>query len=189
VATGGTGTFGITLTVPAGFGSFSESFNLLAEKLTWFSGPNYVLNTRVNSSYSWSLSSQTAWTDSSKAQSVDLNNLSAGQSVYVEIKARNTGNTTWLNNGNFPVRLGTQQPRDHVSRYGSAWTLRDGGNNVGTRAAQLTESSVATGGTGTFGITLTVPAGFGSFSESFNLLAEKLTWFSGPNYVLNTRVN
>ncbi len=191
VAPGATGTFQFDLNTPyTASGTYHEDFQLVAENLKWFGdiAPLTVNYTPPNRT--WSQTSVGSWTDSSKTTTVDLTNLTPGQSVYVEVKATNSGNATWYNNGPYPVRLGTQNPQDRISRYGSSWNIPNLRGTMGTRAATVQEASVAPGGTGTFAFTLTVPGGTGTFDEYFNLVAEGLAWFDGsPPLIFHTVVH
>jgi hypothetical protein len=179
VAPGQTGTFTFTIQAPSTPGHYKEYFQPLAEGLVWFNDPGLYFDiTVVPPTWTWSLSSQAAYTDSSKAQAVDLTSLSPGQTAWLVVKGQNTGNMTWSNTGTNPVRLGTDSPRERVSKFAtSAWLSP-------TRPATMDEASVAPGGTATFEFPITVPAGNGTVDEHFTPVVEGKTWMNnlGMNF-------
>lgn len=122
--------------------------------------------------YAWQYVGQYAYIDSNKSIGVDLNNAGRGQRVFVTVQARNTGNTTWTNTGNNPVRIGTNNPQNRNSIFcDSTWISC-------ARPANLKEPSVAPGATGTFEFWYNIPAVGGTHNEYFNLLAEGSTWMN-----------
>ncbi|HVE80968.1 MAG TPA: S8 family serine peptidase [Candidatus Dormibacteraeota bacterium] len=173
VAPGQIATFKFPITIPNGNGTFSEYFNLLAEHYMWLNedvGQHFVIT--VKDSYTWSWNSQAAYTDSSKTTSVDLSNMSPGQTAWLQVRANNTGNATWLKTGNYPLRIGTAHPLERHSRFATgAWITP-------SRPGTMLEASVAPGGVATFEFPITVPAGGGTYREYFNPLAESLTWLN-----------
>lgn len=122
--------------------------------------------------YSWQLTNQYAYTDSSKTTPANLSTLMPGQRVYIGFTAKNTGNQTWYNYGTNPVRVGTTRGFDRASAfYDSTW-LGYG------RPAAMKETSVAPGGVGTFEFWMTAPMvpQATNFAEYFAPLAEGLSW-------------
>lgn len=170
---GETGRFPFTITAPEAGGVYREHFHLLIENREWFSR-NLMLSTTINVTpriYSWQPTAQHIFTDDQQTTSASTTNLTQGQRVYVVIKAKNTGNQTWYNNGPFPLRVATSGPRDRISAVcDSTWLSC---NRPGT----LSEASVAPGAIGTFGFWIEAPntAGY-SANEFFSLVAENKTW-------------
>lgn len=122
--------------------------------------------------YSWQMVSQESYSDSSKAVGLSTSPLRTGQRVYMVIKARNIGSSTWYNTGSNPVAVGTNAPRDRTSRFcDTSWISCN-------RAAKLSESSVAPGSVGTFGFWVKAPQNYGVYNEKFNLLAEGRSWMN-----------
>ena len=184
VAPGGTGTFTVTVKNPPGYqGEWYEYFRPLAEGLTDF-GSFYGLPI-VTRDYSYSVISQGAYTSSSKTTSIDLNNLSPGQTAWLTMKIRNTGNTTWSNSSSTPLNLGTANPRDRSSRFSTGTWINP------SRPARLLEPSVAPGATGTFGWPIQVPSGPGTYLEYVTPLVEGVTWLNdtGLNYSMHVNGN
>lgn len=172
VAPGAIGTFEFPVRVPAGGGTFSEYFTPLVEGVGWMNSVGIHYNLSVNSSYSWSFVGQAAYTDSSKTNPVDLNNLSPGQTFFYSIIARNTGNTIWYNNSLYPLGLGTYRPHDRSSTfYHSSWVSP-------SRVSRMIEQSVSPGQNGTFEGLFTTPSTGGSLKEYLQPVAEGITWLN-----------
>jgi len=92
--------------------------------------------------------------------------LSPGQSTRVEIYYKNTGDITWYNSGDHPVRLGTQNPQDG----GSA--LIGGANRI-----NMSNAVVKDGKKATFVATFTAPQTPGTYSLQLRPVAEGKQWF------------
>ncbi|MEO8911699.1 MAG: hypothetical protein ABI303_01845 [Candidatus Saccharimonas sp.] len=141
----------------------------------WF-GPTQSPN------YSWSFAGQYAYTDSSKNTPANLSTLMPGQRIFIGFSARNTGNMTWTNTGNNPIRAGTVRDYNRSSPfYDPSWV------GLG-RPANLKEASVAPGEVGTFEFWIKAPqvSTGTNFSEYFAPLAEGITWMQdyGMNFGL-----
>lgn len=183
VAPGQVGTFAFPVTMPSQSGSYIEYFNLVAEGKSWFNdtGLNYYIKVQPDV-YSWSIAGQQAFTDSTMSKPMNLWAIKPGQSAYLVIKAKNTGNVTWDSTGTNPIHLGTSRGNDRASVIStSSWY----GFN---RPATMSESSVAPGQTGTFAFPVTMPAQSGDYVEYFNLVAEGKTWLNdtGLNYYIKS---
>ena len=187
VAPGQTGTFEFWMTVPASgvSGIYNERFNIMANNLTWMNdtGLSYYMNVQ-QPKYTWSMASQYAYTDTTKATVANMNSLTPGQKVYVGFTAKNTGNMTWSNSGPNAILAGTEAPKERSSLFApnSGWL-------TSTKPTLLKEATVAPGQTGTFEFWMTVPASgvYGVYNERFNILANGITWMNdvGLSYYLN----
>jgi len=133
-------------------------------------------------SYTWKWVSQGQFTDSSKAQALDPNNLSPGQRGWLVVEAKNTGTATWTNSGPSPVMLGTDAPRDRNSVLATKGWVRP------NRPAYLKQASVPPGGVGTFEFEFVAPQS-GSVREDFNVLAEHGTWFNSNGLYFELRIS
>lgn len=184
VAPGQTGSFTFNIkTSAAQNGNFREYFQPVAEGLQWFGGASLVTVNVAPAHYTWALESQGAWTNSSKTTPVDLSHLSPGDTAWLQLKAKNTGNTTWTNTGANPVDLGTNGPQDRASKlYTSGWL-------GSTRPARLIEASVAPGATGTFEFPVNATAGTGATNERYNLVAEGISWMNDLGLAYYVNVN
>jgi len=155
---------------------FSGNQNFFNLFTAWF-------GSTLTPSYNWQLTQQYAYTDNSKTTQVDLTTLTPGQRVYIGFAAVNTGNTTWTNTGNNPIRVGTSNARDRNSSFcDPSWY----GCN---RPSSLTApASVAPGETGTFEFWYKAPSYSGTYNEHFSLLAEGAAWMNDPGMNFYTKV-
>lgn len=179
IAPGETARFAFSVVAPDSGGSWLERYKLVSESNQWFAR-DIRLSFRVNVTpniYSWKNIGQHIYRDSSKTQPYRTDNLEGNEKVYLVVDALNTGTVDWKNNGTTPVKLGTDNPRDHSSAVCSTtdWL----GCN---RPAALVEESVAPGEVGHFEFYARVPRsnyGF-AYSEHYNLVAENYTWMNSP---------
>ena len=164
-------------------GDFLEYFTPVAEGIAWM--PDIGLNYRVHvvgATYSWSLQSQYAYSDDTKTTAIGLANLAPGQSVYLGLTAKNTGTITWTNSGNYPVRLGTSNPYNHLG------ILCEGRWISCSRPTVMKEASVAPGQTGTFEFWAKAPQTAGLHREYYNILSENRAWMTNINFNYNLSV-
>jgi hypothetical protein len=172
---GETGRFTFAITAPEIGGVYREHFQLLIENKEWFSR-NLMLSITINVTpkiYSWQPVAQHIFTDDQQTTSASTTNLIPNQRVYLVIKAKNTGNQTWYNDGPYPVRVAASGPRDRLSVVcDPVWLSCN-------RPGGLSEVSVAPGVIGTFGFWIYAPniAGYNS-NEYFSLVAENKTWIN-----------
>jgi len=186
VAPGQTGTFEFWVKSPASGGSFKEYFTPLSEGISWMNdiGLFYTITSQP-ATYTWQMTSQYAYTDTTKTTVKNMASLLPGEKVYVGFTAKNTGNITWTNTGSNPVIVGTLSPYERLSQFsqGSNWIS-------GTRPALLKEASVAPGQTGTFEFWMTAPLNSsGVYNERFGLLMEGVRWLNdiGLSYYANVQ--
>jgi hypothetical protein len=140
---------------------FSGNSNFFTIFTGWF-------GSTTTEGFVWQFAGQSAWTNDTKTTPVDTTNLIAGQRVFVQVRATNSGAQTW-NRGN--IFLGTSAPNDRRSAfYDPSWYGP-------SRAATLDEATVAPGQTGTFSFWVTASQA-GSYKEYFNLLSEGVTWMN-----------
>ncbi|MCA9374322.1 SpoIID/LytB domain-containing protein [Candidatus Peregrinibacteria bacterium] len=101
--------------------------------------------------------------------------LKPGEPMTVTIKMENTGDSVWRNSGTNRVMLGTENPRDHVSRI-----LAEPSN----RLALMEEEEVAPGETATFKVNILAPVRDGLYREYFAPVIEGITWLPHrDNYI------
>jgi MYXO-CTERM domain-containing protein len=96
-----------------------------------------------------------------------------GARVEVHVDLVNTGNTTWKPG---EVFLGTTMPRDRAS------ALFDSSDWLGPNRPTTVDAETAPGATGRFTFVVLAPATEATYTESFGLLREGVTWF-GPEDV------
>lgn len=175
VAPGANGTFTFNVKVPSVNGAYQEHFSLIAEGYTWMNDPGMYFFINATGQYSWQLVSQT--------YSLGSTNIAPGQTETLTVVAKNTGNATWYNTGNIPIRIGTNNPKSRTSSF------YNGGWLSPVRPTTLTESSVAPGANGTFTFPITAPTTRGIYQEHYLPLAEGNTWFNdlGMYFYLNVQ--
>lgn len=169
VGPGEYGTFEFWVTLNRS-GAVRDYFNIVAENVSWMVdiGFHYPLSV-AQDNYVWQPYTQTAYTDASKSTPVNIQNLAKGQRVFLEIKARNNGNTTWKQN---LLNLGTNGPRNRASAfYDPTWASL-------SRPTTLKEASVAPGQVGTFEFWAKAPQQSGTYNEYFNFVAENIAWLN-----------
>jgi hypothetical protein len=180
VPVGSTGTFEFWYKVPIAGGSYKEHFNLLAEDSMWMNDLGLEFGTYAQPpTYTYQPMGQYAYTDQTKSTPVNLGMLTPGQRVFVGINAKNTGNVTWTNTGDNPVRIGTANARERTSPFcDNTWI------NC-RRPANLSEASVAPGSTGTFEFWYKAPANLAEYREHFTPVAEGIAWMNetGMNFL------
>jgi hypothetical protein len=104
------------------------------------------------------------YNDSDRTDSLgSISSLTSGRTVYVTIKAKNTGRGTWHNTF---VRLGTVNPANRKSEFkDDSWLSHN-------RPAVLEESAVSPSGTGTFKFSMTAPGIDKFYGERFRIVAD-----------------
>jgi predicted small lipoprotein YifL len=91
----------------------------------------------------------------------------AGQTLHETLVMKNAGTSDWDSS----TRLGTTQPRDRDSAFAAPdWVSAN-------RLAQVS-GTVKTGDSYTFAFDLHAPSKTGTYLEYFNLVEEKVAWFS-----------
>lgn len=173
VAPGQTAGFQFYVTMPPEGGYRYEQLNLVAEGEQWFANQDLTLYL-----YGKQLSWQPLW----HSHSTGTANIARNTDFSVTLKVKNTGETTWRNDGSFPLLLGTSNPINRGSAfYSSSWISS-------TRTVKLVESSVAPGAEGTFIIPLRTPSTPGKYNEYFRPVSEGLIWLNDPRFNIYVNV-
>jgi hypothetical protein len=181
---GETFTYEMYIHAPNKGGEFREHFKPLLEGRAWMTNET-GFHIYINSTdfYDWQWLYFDAWTDSSKATRVDMNNLFRNQQIYIELKVKNKSATIWRNSGDNPTRLGMQNPHDHNSFLCTpSWISCN-------RAANISESTVNPGQTATFSFTIKTPGTNGVFREYMKPVIEHRGWMRGDNNHIYMNVN
>lgn len=171
VAPGQQATFTTVLHAPQVAGTYNESLGLVADGIAW-AGQSFNHPIAVKQNYDASL-------DSTSTSTISMG---GAERKLVTLKYLNTGLLTWSNSGANPVRISTSSPSDRSSGFCyQNWIACH-------RPAQLLESSVAPGQTGTFQFYVEGRPWFNSnpYFESFGPIAEGLVRFGA---VAQVRVN
>ncbi|MBU0648312.1 hypothetical protein KJ855_03985 [Patescibacteria group bacterium] len=99
--------------------------------------------------------------------------LTQGETKTLNLQIKNIGTANWYNNGPSPVRLATARDWDRNSNfYNSNWLSSN-------RTATINENSITPSQNGSYTLQLTAPTNAipGIYSESFQSVAENITWF------------
>lgn len=175
VQPGENGTFNFTITAPSSYGTYKEYFRPVAEGQSWMNDIGFHWPITVSQPTSlWDVSYQALYTSDAKSTLINTSQIVNDSRYFLVIKAKNRGNTTWVNSGNNPVRLATNNPQDRASDfYDASWV----GFN---RPTNLLESSVAPGETGTFQFWIRAPSRLNATTlyESFRPVVEGVSWMN-----------
>jgi hypothetical protein len=146
---------------------YSGSYNFVYWFEIWWG------STQTNTPYAWKVSDVSAYSNSGKTNKFTSEiTVEPGDNIYVTLKATNMGYKTWSNSN---TRLGTAIPRDRNSVFEDASWVNS------RRPAQMQESSVDAGETGTFNFVLEAPNTPGTYSEGFRGVVELKSWLApGP---------
>jgi len=165
------GHFVFQFQAPYQLGEYRETFQPVAEFLTWFNdySPADQLGIWVVSpgSYSWSTTGYTV-TSLDKSVRYDPGRLQPGQHYLATLEAMNTGSATWTNSGPTPVTLGSASNSTFCN---SSWPACN-------RPAYLQEASVAPGQEGHFVFQFQAPYIVGEYRQTFKPVAEFYTWLN-----------
>ncbi len=160
VGPGEIGSFSFFATAPEKPGLYTEFYGLLAEGLYWF-GPEAI-------GYTIPVGGFNALPYAKGPLSADGKiHLQPGQTTNIWLQFYNTGSAPWIKEGRFPVKLGTDIPRDRRSVF----------LNGSNRAGSLNESVVNQNQVGAFEFPITAPLAPGSYQEILRPLAEGYSWF------------
>lgn len=168
-------------------GTYTEYFQPLAEGYAWLT-PEAGISWQITSppeTYTYQ------WIGQTYNQPTE-----PGTTATIQLDAKNTGNTNWLNSGPNPVRVGTYRPRDRASAfYDSSWV---NGIRPATFAGQVNsgtldsgDGTVEPGNTARFIFTFKAPSTPMVGTEYFNLVAEGKAWMNdvGMSWPVNTPQN
>lgn len=154
VQPGQTVTLTVPITGPTTLGTYRLTFDLIDERVGWFSQQGVTLPSRAvlvlpsyQASYEWI--------------SV-FPHMRAGTTQTILVSITNTGNVTWPAGGN--VRL--------------SYSYTDNGAHQGYEARIMMPETVAPGKTVDLIVPLTIPSTPGSYTLKFDLIAEGFAWFS-----------
>jgi len=148
--------------------AYREYFRPLVENMMWMEDRGIFWDITVTNS------SGSMGYDAELVSKSDNPTVAPGDAFTLEAVFENTGTETWYNSGSYPMHVGTWNSQDRSSDfYDSSWLASN-------RPVGLMESSVAPGAQGTFEFTLEAPNSEGTYTETFNLVAEGKTWMNVP---------
>lgn len=169
-------------------GEYRQYFLPLLENRSWMTNDiGYNLYTRTTNRYDWQWMSYDAFKDSARTVSVKTDDLARGDITYITMRIKNTGPTTWSNNGSNPVRIATAQPDKPDSKLSPLCTPEW---LTCSSPALMTENTVAPGSIATFKFPIKASSSIGEYREYFKPVIEYKGWgIDNPNhmYVRTTR--
>lgn len=101
--------------------------------------------------------------------------MNTGSEELLKVVVKNVGTETWYSSGLHHVHLGTAEPHDRTSLF-----VKLGAWESNNRVGAYEEEVVVSGELATFMIPLQAPDEVGTYTESFGLVVENLTWHQGP---------
>lgn len=160
IAPGAEGDFVFSIQAPAKVGTYQEEFGLIAEYTAWM---NVKFGLRV-------VVEPAIWSAELVNQSPQAVSVAPGDTATLWAEFRNTGNTTWLADGETAVKLGTARKLDRASvMYGPTWLSKN-------RATAVQPTEVAPGGIGRFEFQIVAPNKIGRYQEYFRPVVERTAW-------------
>jgi len=149
IATGQSKTFTLTVTAPSAAGTYTVTWRMVRELVTWFGGTSKV----------------TVAVSAAVSNAVIVGNdmpaaMTRGQTYTVHITVQNTGTTTWTAASNYKLGFVGDNPP-----FGPSRILLDG------------SASVAPGQQCTFTFTVTAPTTTGTYTMRYRMLQELVAWF------------
>lgn len=179
VEPGETGRFIFALQVPEKNGIYEESFNLVAENLTWITGGHITIKIGVGVN----ATRAPHW----RAQEVERSyggtlHLDPGKGYTFWIDFLNTGSVPWFNDGEHFVAINVTSPIGRQSDFEHPY-WKDY-----YRPAKLLQEFVRPGEIGRFMFALQPPQIEDVYEESFQLVSENLTWIPGGSFTVPIQV-
>lgn len=137
--------------------------------INFFTYFNNWFGSTYNPTYSWEVKNLNIY-DEGKNTVITTDQLHAGERLWVSLKVKNIGSTTWYRDGSNPATLGTSNQRNHESKYcDTTWLSCN-------RVAKIKESSVAPGEEGHFEFYMAASNILGEFREYFEPVLENESW-------------
>src|SRR3989339_629712 len=101
------------------------------------------------------------------------------QKLKTIIELQNTGNITWYKDGEYPFRLGTDDPKDHPSIFDS---------QKNNRLGIIQQDKVAPGEIAKIVINYTAPSQPGSYKELLTPVIDGISWLDHQGIVLEAMI-
>ncbi|MFA6525718.1 MAG: CAP domain-containing protein [Patescibacteria group bacterium] len=107
----------------------------------------------------------------------DSLNIKPDETIDYWVDVKNTGNTIWLASGSNFIALNVTDPAGKESQFAnSTWLTK-------YRPTKISDN-MAPNGIARFSFKLTAPSTAGTYEESFQLVAENITWINGSYFKL-----
>ena len=178
------GTFEFALKAPNDIGNFTEDFGLVAEHHAWMDSEKVSLDITVapSASYATHVVKTEAFSDSGRTKSLGSNiRVKPDTLLYVRTTIKNIGSQTL--DQSF-TKLGTVSPRDRTDSafYDSSWVATN-------RVAMLSETTLASGSSGTFDYVMLMPSTDGVYTEDFGTVATGHNWMDTEKVTFSVKVS
>ncbi len=178
--------FMFDITAPSTPGTYREYFRPVVENISWLEDYGIFWDITVKSIESVdnipqdpqnNYSTDGIYRSELISQGDSEITLTQGETTNQQIIIKNIGTADWHNTGNAPIRLATAKDWDHESVFTNSNWLNS------NRAASINESIVSPAGQATYNLSLTAPVSLkpGIYQESFQSVAENVTWFQDYN--------
>jgi len=172
------GIFEFTIQAPLFDGNFREYFRPVIEHVAWLNDLGVYWDIQIgDGSTNANFVPSGEWSAQVVSQTPSPVRLVAGQLARLRVEYQNTGSAQWFGSGSNAVTLGTSGPRDRWS------SLKDFSWLSANRVKIISTDLVRAGETTVIEFLLEPPAKPGTYNESFELVAEYVSW------VVGSRVN
>ncbi len=180
VRPGETGRFRFALQAPLEPGQYQEDFSLVAEGVTWIDGGFTSFRIGVGEAAVRPPDFEAAIVEQSGGGIIEVE---PGTAFTFWVDFKNTGLQNWYNSGDHFIAINVTDPAARVSPF-----KHDYWNEYYYRPGRLQQARVYPGETGRFRFALQVPNVEEYYSETFQLVAENLTWIEGGKFTLRFKV-
>lgn len=170
VAPGGEGHFEFYIHAPAEGGEFRQYFRPVIENRGWGQDTGWHIYVNSTDYFDWSWVSFDAWFDEERTIRANMDKVSPGQNVFIDLKVKNKSATIWRNSGTMRTVIATSMPQDSKPvLYDSTWYKP-------TRPAVINESLVNPGSIGTFSFKIQAPLKPGEYRQYLKPAIETRGW-------------
>lgn len=176
VKPGETGRIAFTLTAPKKTGKYKEVFRLAAKDAAWIKGSIVQIAITVTPP-------PPAYQAELVRQSATALTMEAGSTATFWADYKNTGARAWKPTGDHYVAMNVASPVSRVSAFKSVSWID------ASQTAKLEQGRVSWNHTGRVSFTLQAPQQPGVYTESFQLVAEKLKFINGGVVTVTISVN
>ncbi|MFH1047935.1 MAG: SpoIID/LytB domain-containing protein [Patescibacteria group bacterium] len=187
------------LKAPSTAGNYRETFHLAAENLAWIPGGQFYIDISVGQATATNVTptvpvmptsntvvssnDRTAYSAIEVSRSDSTVNMKPGEKKLFSIMFRNTGSATWLPDGKRFVSAYTYEPKYRNSVFAdTSWYRPD-------QPARIASQFTPPGQLGEMKFYLKAPTATGTYSETFYLAAEDLTWIPGGMFTVRIVVD
>jgi len=180
---GESGTLKFYIKAPGKIGEYDEFFAPVIENTAWLTAPEIKWHVKVVPAVEKIVSPPVGEKEMYSAtwlRQSPYPTLGPGEEATLWVDFRNTGNTPWLNDGDYSVRLGTARPSDRTSDFRNGdWISNNRPAQVQNNGVSLlaADGVVQPGEIGRFTFTIVANSNkAGKYREYFRPVVEYKTW-------------